>query len=82
MRKPADRASNFSNVLKRSAKNLPSFFCLMLEDAGLAEETGTARAYQWECRLGITRPELATLRALIHAARDQKATFNVLWVQK
>lgn len=70
MKKPADRASDFSNVLQRSAKNLPSSSCLMHEDAGLAEETGRGRMYQCECRLGIMTPQLATLYASIYVARD------------
>lgn len=70
MEKPANRESNFSNVLKRSAKNLPSSSCPMLEDAELAEEMGRGRAYQCERRLRIMRPQLPTLPALIHVARD------------
>jgi len=44
--------------------------CLMLEDVGLAGEMGRSRAYQCACRLGMRRPQLATLHALIHVAGD------------
>lgn len=70
MEKPANRESDFSNVLKRSAKNLPSLSCPMLEDAELAEEMGRGRAHQCERSLCIMRRQLPMLCALIHVARD------------
>lgn len=50
----------------------------MLEDAGLAEETGRGRAYRCECRLGIMTAQLATLHASVYVARDSKAACIVV----
>lgn len=42
--------------------------CLRMQ--GQTEEMGRGRAYQCERRLGIMRPQFATLHALIHVMRN------------